>query len=129
MHLKEENPELNGIVKSYNLRGFSLREYINLVAGTNFRPYTLDEVLRDHEHITRHILPEVSPGKLFKGVSSPWILSIFLEHRNFSENLLKTMNMMTEVDILLIKQIELKYLTKIKNYFISLQLTVPRHQT
>jgi len=23
MRLKEENPELNGIVKSYNLRGFS----------------------------------------------------------------------------------------------------------
>ena len=41
----------------------------------------------------------------------------FLEHRNFSENLLKTMNMMTEVDILLIKQIELKYLTKIKKLF------------
>ncbi len=31
-------------------------------------------------------------------------------NRNFTENLLKTMNMMTEVDILLIKQIELKYL-------------------
>ena len=29
------------------------------------------------------------------------------------------MNMMTEVDILLIKQIELKYLTKIKRLFIS----------
>ena len=39
---------------------------------------------------------------------------LFLEKRNFSENLLKTMNMMVEVDILLIKQIELKYLSKIK---------------
>lgn len=28
------------------------------------------------------------------------------------------MNMMIEVDILLIKQIELKYLSKIKNYYI-----------
>ena len=27
MRLKEENPELNGIVKSYNLRGFSFREF------------------------------------------------------------------------------------------------------
>ncbi len=34
-----------------------------------------------------------------------------------SENLLKTMNMVTEVDILFIKQIELKYLTKIKKLF------------
>jgi predicted AAA+ superfamily ATPase len=30
MRLKEENPELNGIVKSYNLRGFSFREFLNI---------------------------------------------------------------------------------------------------
>ena len=41
----------------------------------------------------------------------------YREHRNYSENLLKTMNMMTEVDILFIKQIELKYLAKIKKLF------------
>ena len=51
---------------------------------------------------------------------------IFLEHRNFSENLLKTMNMMTEVDILLIKQIELKYLTKIKKLFYLLAVDGPK---
>ena len=50
----------------------------------------------------------------------------FLEHRNFSENLLKTMNMMTEVDILLIKQIDLKYLTKIKKLFYLLALEGPK---
>ena len=36
MRLKDENPELNNIVKSYNLRGFSFREYINLQTGNNF---------------------------------------------------------------------------------------------
>ena len=48
MRLKDENPELNGIVKSYNLRGFSFREFINLKAGTTLKPYTLDEILNDH---------------------------------------------------------------------------------
>ena len=48
------------------------------------------------------------------------MVSFFQEDRNYSENLLKTMNMMTEVDILLIKQIELKYLTKIKKLFYQL---------
>ena len=37
MRLKEENPELNGIAKPYNLRGFSFREYLNLQTGNNFR--------------------------------------------------------------------------------------------
>ena len=37
MRLKEENPELNGIVKSYDLRGFSFREYLNLQTGNQFK--------------------------------------------------------------------------------------------
>lgn len=120
MRLKEENPELNGIVKSYNLRGFSFREFINLQTGKNFPAYSLDEILGNHEQIVRTILPHVSPLKYFEDYLHHGFYPFFLEHRNFSENLLKTMNMMTEVDILLIKQIELKYLTKIKKLFYQL---------
>ena len=117
MRLKDENPELNGIVKSYNLRGFSFREFINLLTGNSFRPYTLDEILTDHERIIKQILPKVSPNRYFQDYIHHGFYPFFQEHRNYSENLLKTMNMMTEVDILLIKQIELKYLTKIKKLF------------
>ncbi len=117
MRLKEENPELNGIVKSYNLRGFSFREFINLLTGNDFRAYTLSEILEDHERIARQILPKVSPNRYFQDYIHHGFYPFFQERRNYSENLLKTMNMMTEVDILLIKQIELKYLTKIKKLF------------
>ena len=120
MRLKDENPELNNIVKSYNLRGFSFREFVNLMTGNDFRPYTLEEILRDHERIIKQILPKVSPNQYFQDYIHHGFYPFFQEHRNYSENLLKTMNMMTEVDILLIKQIELKYLTKIKKLFYQL---------
>ena len=120
MRLKDENSELNGIVKSYNLRGFSFREFINLLTGNDFRPYSLEEILSDHEHIVKQILPKVSPRRYFQDYIHHGFYPFFQEHRNYSENLLKTMNMMTEVDILLIKQIELKYLTKIKKLFYQL---------
>ncbi len=117
MRLKEENHELRDIVKSYNLRGFSFREYLNLQAGTKFRAYTFEEIIENHEQISRSILSEVSPLNYFKDYMHHGFYPFFLEKRNFSENLLKTMNMMVEVDILLIKQIELKYLHKIKKLF------------
>ena len=126
MRLKEENPELNGIVKSYNLRGYSFREFLNLLTGNNFRPYTLDEILNDHERIIKQILPKVSPSKYFQDYLHHGFYPFFQENRNYSENLLKTMNMMTEVDILLIKQIELKYLTKIKKLFYLLAVNGPK---
>jgi predicted AAA+ superfamily ATPase len=126
MRLKDENPELNGIVKSYNLRGFSFREFINLQTGNNFRSYTLDEILKNHEHIIKQILPKVSPNRYFQDYIHHGFYPFFKEQRNYSENLLKTMNMMTEVDILLIKQIELKYLTKIKKLFYQLAEEGPK---
>lgn len=126
MRLKEENPELNGIVKSYNLSGFSFREFLNYMTGNNFKPYTFEEILKHHEEIAMEILPKVSPLKYFQNYIHHGYYPFFLENRNFSENLLKTMNMMTEVDILLIKQIELKYLTKIKTLFYLLALEGPK---
>jgi uncharacterized protein len=114
MRLKEENPILVDIVKSYNLRGFSFREYINLMAGTNFPLYLLDDILKNHEQISKEILSGVNPQDYFQDYIHHGFYPFFLEKRNFSENLLKTMNMMIEVDVLLIKQIDLKYLPKIR---------------
>lgn len=126
MRLKEENPELHGIVKSYNLRGFSFREFLNLQTGNHFTPYTLDDILGNHEHIIKTILPKVSPNRYFPDYIHHGFYPFYQEHRNYSENLQKTMNMMTEVDILLIKQIELKYLTKIKKLFYLLAVDGPK---
>ena len=39
MRLKEENPDLAGKVVSYNLRGFSFREFLNLMSGNAFPAY------------------------------------------------------------------------------------------
>ena len=126
MRLKDENPELNGLVKSYNLRGFSFREFLNLLTNNDFRPYSLEEILHDHERIIKKILPSVSPRRYFQDYIHHGFYPFFQEQRNYSENLLKTMNMMTEVDILLIKQIELKYLPKIKKLFYELAEEGPK---
>ena len=125
MRLKEENPELSGIVKVYYLRGFSFREFLNLQSGNNFRAYTLQEILENHEQIAKTILRNVKPLDFFQDYLHHGFYPFFLEKRNFSENLLKTMNMMIEVDILLIKQIELKYLSKIQKLLYLLAVDGP----
>ncbi len=117
MRLKEENPEIGKIVKSYNLRGFSFREFINIKTGLQLPAYTLEEILLRNGEIQREILSRVSPKQYFQDYLHHGFYPFFQEQRNYSENLLKTMNMITEVDILLIKQIELKYLPKIKKLF------------
>ncbi len=117
MRLKEENSDLAGCVHSYNLRGFSFREYLNLINETNLPAYSLNDILTRHEEIAADIVAKVKPIAYFQDYLHHGFYPFFLEKRNFSENLLKTMNMVLEVDVLLLKQVELKYLPKIKKLF------------
>lgn len=122
MRLEEENADLNGIITVYNLRGFSFREYLNLESGQNFPTYSLNQLIENHSLIAKTITKQVNPLDYFKGYLHHGYYPFYLENRNYSENLLKTMNMMLEVDILLIKKIDIKYLAKIRKLlFIILQ--------
>ena len=114
MRLIENNTDIQDIVVSYNLRGFSFREYLNYSSGSAFRSYSLDEIMQNHVAIAREICAKVKPLDFFQPYLVHGFYPFFLEQRNFSENLLKTMNMMLEVDILLIKQIDLKYMANIR---------------
>jgi len=125
MRLKEENPELNGLVQSYNLRGFSFREFLNLQTGNDFPAFTLNDIVHHHDRIAQNVIARVNPLEYFQSYLHHGFYPFFLEKRNFSENLLKTMNMMIEVDILLIKQIELKYLPKLKKLLYLLAVDRP----
>ncbi len=115
MRLKEENPLLDGLVASYNLRGFSFREYLNIKSGLSLQPYTLDELMSNHETLARAISARVNPLEHFDSYLHHGFYPFFLEKRNFSENLIKTINMMMEIDILLVKQLELSYLPKMRH--------------
>lgn len=126
MRLKQDNPELENIVKSYNLRGFSFREYLNLRTGCNFSWVPLEDILKYKEQIVHEVLSKTNPMEYFEQYIEHGFYPLFREHYDFADNLLKSMNMMTEVDILLIKQIELKYLTKIKKLFYLLAVAGPQ---
>jgi predicted AAA+ superfamily ATPase len=126
MRLKEENLELRDVVKSYNLLGFSFREFLNLKVNLKLRSYSLGEIINSHEQIANEILSMVRPMDYLQDYLHHGFYPFFLEQRNFSENLLKTMNMMIEVDILLIKQIELKCLSKIKKLLYLLAVNGPK---
>ena len=125
MRLKEANPDLSGKVVSYNLRGFSFREFLNLMAGTSFPAFTLEDVLMNHRSIVRDICAEVKPMAYFQDYLHHGFYPFFLEKRNFSENLLKTMNMMLEVDVLYIQQIEQSYLPKLRKLLYLLAISAP----
>lgn len=123
MRLKEENPDLSGLVKVYYLQGYSFREYLNLIAGSNIEPVRLDDILRNPNKFADAIKKQVDPSIHLQNYLHHGYYPFFLEKRNFSENLLKTMNMMLEVDVLLIKQIAVDYLWKLRRLLYLLAIS------
>jgi predicted AAA+ superfamily ATPase len=120
-----EDEGLSPIVNVYNLRGFSYREFLNIQFEKDFSAYTLDEILTDHERIAQEICTRIRPLDNFWSYMHHGYYPFYLEKRNFSENLLKTVNMMLEVDVMSIKQIELSYLPKLRKLLYLLAQSAP----
>lgn len=125
MRLKQENPYLSGCVDVYNLKGFSFREFLNIQTGSNLQTYSLDDIINYHEEIACEICKNVHPLNYFGDYMHHGFYPFFLENKNFSENLLKVMNMMLEVDILFIQQIEQTYLHKLRKLLYLLADVAP----
>ena len=125
MPIDEENNDLKGIVKTYNLRGFSFREYLNLQTGLRLRSYTLDEIMQRHASISREICERVHPLQYFKNYLNHGYYPSYLESNSFEAELLKTMNSQLEVDVLMIKQIDVACLHKIRKLLYILMQEAP----
>ena len=125
MKIKTANLDIGDVVHSYNLQGFSFREYIGAVSNEKLPYYSLEAIVVNHRSIATGILEKVDIDKHFANYIHHGYYPFFFEKRNYSENLLKTMNMMLEVDILYIKEIEQSYLTKIRKLFYLLAIESP----
>jgi predicted AAA+ superfamily ATPase len=125
LRLKDENYPLTGKVVSYNLRGFSFREFLELQTGDTFDSYSLEDIFQHHTDIAQDIVSKVKPLAFLDDYFHHGFYPFYLEKRNFSENLLKTMNMMLEIDVLAIHQIEQSYLPKLRKLLYLLSSTVP----
>jgi predicted AAA+ superfamily ATPase len=109
------NHILNNAASIYYLEGLSFREYINYQAEKNFRLYTLEEILKNHDVIVSEIVAQIEPLTYFSDYLKQGYFPYFIGKHNFyNDILLKNVNLALEVDIPYINKIELKYLPKLR---------------
>lgn len=125
MRLVDENRDIASIVAVYNLRGYSFREYINLQTGRDFQPYTLDEIMRSHCSISFEICEKVNPQRYFQEYLRAGYFPSYFEKNDYQTELLRMVNMMLDVDILLIRQIDVACLPKIRKLLYIMLNTAP----
>ena len=107
-------------LKVYELKGLSLREYINLRTGEELPALTLQQVTEGHKEWTSRIRQSVSPLHFIKsyvygGGYYPNAGRISKSGASLSdEELVKHLNMLLEVDVVYIRQIGPGYLPKLR---------------
>ena len=117
-----ENDELSKLAHFYVLHGFSFREYINMQAGFDIQRVTLDDILEHTEEVQKSILMKVRPWIFLQSYLHHGYYPFYIEKHNFTENLLKSINAMIEVDVLFTKQIDVKYVSRLKKLLYLLVL-------
>lgn len=117
-----ENDELSKLAHFYVLHGFSFREYINMQAGFDIPRVTLDDILNKTEEVQKSILMKVRPWIFLQSYLHHGYYPFYIEKHNFTENLLKSINAMIEVDVLFTKQIDVKYVSRLKKLLYLLVL-------
>ena len=125
MSLIEDNRDLASIVKVYNLRGYSFREYLMLRTGIKLEPMTLETIMHSHASFARTLCEQINPLDYFDDYLHEGYYPSFKEHKNFVSDILKQMNMILEVDVLMIKQIEVSNLPKMRRLLQIMLNTTP----
>jgi len=125
MPIDEDNNDLKDIVHTYNLRGYSFREYLNLQTGLRFHSYTLEEIIQRHSSISREVCERVQPLEYFRSYLNHGYYPSYLELKSFETALLKVMNSQLEVDVLIIKEIDVSCLHKLRKLLYILMHDAP----
>ena len=121
----EDNRDISSITTTYNLRGFSFREYLCIQTGLKLESYTLEDIMQHHASISREICERVKPLPYFRSYLKHGYYPSYLESSNFEVELLKTMNGQLEVDVLMNKQIDVACLHKLRRLLYILLCDAP----
>lgn len=111
--------------KCYFLKGFSLREFLEIKTGISLPTITFEDVLKRHREFSRSVLESVNPCNWMQEYLHHGYYPLFLEKRNYSENLLKNVNMMLEVDLTYIRNIDQRLLPKLRKLLYLIAKEIP----
>lgn len=119
----DQNAPMPG--KCYLLAGLSLREFVELKTGFSLPKITWNDALHKHREFSKTILETVNPCNWMQDYLHHGYYPLFLETRNYSENLLKNINMMLEVDLMYFYNIDQKLLPKLRKLLYLVAIDAP----
>lgn len=110
----------------YHLQGFSLREYIALETGVTFEKITLTQILNNHLKEATIIIDKIKPLQYFDAYLKQGYYPFYKEQPDlYQMRLGEVVNMILEIELPLLRGVELAYINKVKQLLVSIAESVP----
>lgn len=110
----------------YDMQGFSFREYLSIETGLKLEYYELPQLLQNHSSISRDILQQVKPLQYFSTYLKQGYYPFYREQPDLYEMRLgEVVNMMLEIELPLLRGVDLSYINKVKQLLMVIAASVP----
>ena len=110
----------------YTMQGFSFREYIGVESGTLLKPLSLDQILENNIEVTQQINDKIKPFQYFESYIKHGYYPFYKEELDLYEMRLgEVVNMILEIELPLLRNVDMAYVTKVKQLLVIIAESVP----
>lgn len=110
----------------YNMQGLSFREYLELETGINFQQFTLEAILKNHMHLAGLITDKIKPFRYFNSYLKHGYYPFYKEEPDlYEQRVEEVVNMMLDVELPLLRGIDIGLVPKIKQLLTVISESVP----
>lgn len=110
----------------YTMQGLSFREYLNMQLGTDFKSLTLNDLVERHFAISQDVLATLKPLQYFSDYLKWGYYPFFNEEIDlFHTRLEEVINMILEVELPLLRGVDISYVKKMKQLLLIVSESAP----
>jgi len=110
----------------YHMQGLSFREYLELETSEKFDKVTLEDILTNHLKIANSINSKVKPFRYFENYLKQGYYPFYKEDSDlYEQRLEEVINMMLEIELPLLRGVDIGLVSKIKQLLVIISESVP----
>lgn len=110
----------------YHMQGLSFREYLSLETGKSFERLSLEQLLEHHLSAASLINAQIKPFQYFETYLKQGYYPYYKEQpENYAQRLEEIINMMLEIELPLLRGVDLGYIHKVKQLLAIISESVP----
>ncbi|MFM7894394.1 MAG: ATP-binding protein [Flavobacterium sp.] len=110
----------------YHMQGLSFREFLEMETSQKFDTFTLEDILTNHIKIANLINCKIKPFRYFESYLKQGYYPFYKEDKDlYEQRLEEVINMMLEIELPLLRGVDIGLVSKIKQLLVIISESVP----